>query len=78
MLINFCAIPYIDSLICVPTEFVTYHVIRECIKRGGIGSVGVMGEGLVRENDRNGGCVEVGGCEEGVGVDMGGVVGGGR
>ena len=56
----------------------TYHVIRECIKRGGIGSVGVMGEGLVRENDRNGGCGRWGWCEEGVGVDMGGVVGGGR
>ena len=38
----------------------TYHVNRECIKRGGIGSVGVMDEGLVRENDRNGGCGEVG------------------
>ena len=39
----------------------TYHVNRECIKRGGgIGSVGVMGEDLVRENDRNGGCGEVG------------------
>ena len=38
----------------------TYHVIRECIRRGGIGSVGMMGEGLVREIDRNGVCGEVG------------------
>ena len=30
-------------------------MIRERVKRGGIGRVGVMGEGLVRENDKNGG-----------------------
>ena len=38
-------------------------MIRERVKRGGIGRVGVMGEGLVREDDRvwgSGGCGWVG------------------
>ena len=31
-------------------------MIRERVKRGGNGRVGVTGEGLVREDDGNGGC----------------------
>ena len=34
-------------------------MIRECVKRGDIGRVGVMGEGLMRENDGNRECGEV-------------------
>ena len=35
-------------------------MIREHVKRGDIGRVGMMSEGLVREDDGNGGCGEVG------------------
>ena len=42
-------------------------MIREHVKRGVIGKVGVMGEGLVRDDDGNRGCgvvgVGVGKCE---------------
>ena len=53
---------HMTSINIFSLQVVSYCVIGERVKRGGIGREGVMGEGLVRKDDGNGGHGKMGVC----------------